>query len=624
VTAKTERILRGLFYAYVAATFLHIACVVYYEPFAFDAWNVAVDSDAQPATAGRFFTFWYEQYTTSNPRIGQPLAYLAYKVLGVAELGTPLAYLAIVLACFVIGAGRWPSRNSGRDLATLTIGIGFLWFAAPNLPAYMFCRAYATNYVWAAALQLWLVAVLRLHPHAAPASRRKLVGIAVLGVAAGMCNEHTGPTLLLAIVAYVAWTWRVHRVRSLPSQLAALAVLVGYAIVFFAPGQGQRYEGLGEKMSLVQQVLVRGFSGNLDILQGFFYAAAPLLVVLVCVVALGNLDGRQAEHELAEWRSRQRGALVVAGLALVAGLLITMTIFASPKLGPRFYMHAMMILLAGVMAVIRAFLRSPRAFAPLVIVAVLASIYAGARTIPSYRRHYQDSRDRLAELAATPPGGVYSAAAWSQVNETWWFLGDDFRDQKKRQMVAKYFGLDRVLLRSSDLWATLGVSDVKLTMQYDFEPALCVDEISTFDMQPYIGRDVAAIHHQFLDTIVAIQRSVSAQLRTMDLVVTFRGPQPPLPRPRTYVGRWRDGAFEGYGALLSRMGRSLDRTITVGGELGSRDWDMYIVALGDPPRLLGKSSAGRFTYRPWRTAQYWVMACDADACFVTLAMHHRI
>ncbi len=612
---SSARILRGLFYVYVVATFLHIARVVWCEPFAFDAWNVAVDTHAEPPSIGRFFAFWYQQYTSSNPRLGQPLAYLAYKTFGFAELGTPLAFFAIVLGGFVLATGRWPSRRNGRDLATLAIGIGFLWFAAPNFAAYMFCRAYATNYVWTGAIQLWFLAALRLHDVQAPARPVKLLGIFVLGVAAGMCNEHTGPTLLLLTIAYIMWTRRTHHVHAWFRYAGALGALVGYAVLFFAPGQNQRYEGLGERYSLTRQVIVRGFSGNIDILQGFLFAAAPLLVLLVFIVATGIIAERRDEHAIGDVRRHQRRALAIIGVALTAGALITVTVFASPKLGPRFYMHAMLALLAGVMAAARTFLYAPRSFAPFVILAVLASSYAAVRTVPSYGRYKRDSDQRLAELAATPHGAVYTAEAWDQVSESWWFLGDDFRDQKKRELVAKYYALDRVLL---------GVSDVKLTMQYEFEPAVCIDEITHLDLKPYIGRDVGALHHAFLDEIAEIQRATSAKLRTIDLVATFLGSEPPLPRARTYVARWRDGVLEAYTATLGRAGRSTERTITIADALVSADWDIYLVAVGDPPRLLGKSSQRRFSYRPWRTAPYWTLACKPDACFVLMTIHHSI
>ncbi|MBX3162392.1 MAG: hypothetical protein KF773_40885 [Deltaproteobacteria bacterium] len=623
-TTQTARILRALFYVYVAATVIHIAYVVSLEPFAHDAWNVAVDSGAESPSIGRFFSFWHQQYTSSNPRIGQPMAYLAYKVHGFAEVGTPLAYLSIILAGFTLGLGRWPDRRNGRDLATLAIGLGFLWFAAPSFPSYMFCRAYATNYVWAAAIQLWFLVPLRLHVPGTPVRPIALVGVFLLGVAAGMCNEHTGPTLLLFVLAATGYAWYRTR-RRVPLRLAASAgALVGYALIFFAPGQNQRYEGLAEQYTLVQQIMVRGLSGNLDILQWLLYAAAPLLVLLVFVVAAGIITEQRPEAELVEIRRDQRSALAAVGIALLAGTLITVTVFASPKLGPRFYLHAMVALLAGVLAVVRTFLHSRRGFAPFVILAVLASGYAALRTIPSYRSYDRDSETRLTELAETPPGGVYTAEAFNQVSESWWFLGDDFRDQKKRELVARYFGLDRVLFRGPEMWAKLGISDVKLTMHYELDPPLCIDQIDQLDLKPYIGKDVGALHHAFLDAIAEIGKFTSSKLLYIDLTASFLGSDPQLPRPRTFVARWRDGVLEGYTSTLGREGRSRERSITVDAALERGDWEIYLVAIGDAPHLLGRSSQKRFTYRPWRTAQYWVMACKPDHCFVTQSFHHSI
>src|SRR5262245_39501054 len=131
----------ALFVAYGVATAIHVGWVMAHEPFAFDAWNVAVDTHAEPATAGRFFDYWWFEYTPSNPRLGQPLTYLAYKLDYFAVIATPLAFLALGLAMFALGAGRWVSRRC-RDLALVTIAIGFSWFALPQIGKTMFCRAY--------------------------------------------------------------------------------------------------------------------------------------------------------------------------------------------------------------------------------------------------------------------------------------------------------------------------------------------------------------------------------------------------------------------------------------------------------------------------------------------------
>jgi Family of unknown function (DUF6056) len=624
--ANTARVLRALFWVYVAGTFVHIAYVVNREPFSFDAWNVAKDTNAKPATIGRFFSFWHQQYTTSNPRIGQPLTYLAYKLAGVAEIGTPLAFFAIVVAGFVLGASRWPSRRNDRDLAVLAIGIGFLWFMSPNLPAYMFCRAYATNYIWAVAIQLWFLVPLRLYAALPRPSAAKLAAYFVLGITAGMCNEHVGPTLVVGVLGYAIYTWRKHGRHSVLAWTAVVSSLAGFAIIFFAPGQSQRYEGLAEHYSAVQQILVRGITGNVDIFTNFLEAAAPLLLLMVAAIAIGMITEARPEAELVEVRAQQRSALAFAGLALLAGSLITITVFASPKLGPRFYLHAMALLLGGVLGIALTFLNRPRAFVPFVAIAIIASVYAGARTIPLYTHLAGASDRRLAELEATPRRGVYTANAWQQVMESWWTLGDDARDQKKQEMMATYFDLDRVLFRGGDLWKALGVTDVKVTMHYDLDPPMCLDEVDQLDLKPYVGRDIGAIHHAFLDALTETRRVTHARVLGADLTATFLGSQPPMPRPKMYIATWTEaGGLVGYTAKIGRAGRSHGRQIVLSPELKKTDFEMFVIRIGDPPRRLGSSmGTDELVYEPWGSGIYWMAACAPDRCFVVATVNHVI
>ncbi|MEO8548728.1 MAG: DUF6056 family protein [Kofleriaceae bacterium] len=615
----TVRALRLAFWVYVAVTIVHIAYVVNHEPFSFDAWNVARDTGAKPFSFGNFFAFWKQQYTTSNPRIGQPLTYFAYKVVGVAEVGTPLAFFAILVGGFALGTGRFPSRTNGRDLATLAIGIGVMWFVSPNMPAYMFCRAYATNYIWAIAIQLWFLVPIRLGLKTASVPR--LIGYFLIGVVAGMCNEHTGPTLIAVTVGWAFWRWRKDReVRPLVLVLLAGAI-VGYAIIFFAPGQSQRYEGIAEHFSAVQQILVRGIAGNTEIYLGLLEAAAPVLVVALLAMAIGMVNDDRDDAALV--RTHQQRALGFLAVTFLAASLITITVFASPKLGPRFYLHATMLLLAALLGVIHAFVYRPRAFAPFLAMAVLSSGYAIARTVPSYHRTALDSQRRLSELAATRPGGVYTASAWDQVGEGWWTLGDDLRDQLKQEFVAQYFGLDRVLFRGGDQWKPLGLSDVKLTMHYDIDPAVCLDQLDQLEIKPWMGRDVKAIQHAFLDAITNIRRVSGSTVKSIDLTASFLGDTPPLPRKKLYVARWANGELEGYVSKIARSGRTAARQLVLPKNLVG-DWDMYVMAVGDPPKLVGKSTDKTLSYEPWTSGTYWVLACKPDYCFVTSSTVHVV
>jgi hypothetical protein len=622
MSSGTVRVLRALFFVYVAATFLHIAWVVYHEPFAFDAWNVAVDTDAQPPSVGRFFSFWYEQYTTSNPRIGQPMTYLAYKIVGVGELLTPVAFLAIVVGGFVFGAGRWPKLSNGRDLAVLAIGIGCMWFVAPHFPAYLFCRAYATNYVWLAAIQLWFLIPLRLMDPAAPreVAVPKLVAYGLLGVVAGMGNEHVGPTLIAGVAAYGVWIWRKHGgMRPKLLWVGVAGLVVGYALIFFAPGQGSRYTGFTERTTIVQQIMSRGLRGNAEIFGDLVSAAGPLLALLVCAIGIGLALDRNGDSEARERQSRAMRMVVVA---VGAGVLISATIMASPLLGPRFYFHTLLLLLGATLGVVLAFVRDARGLAPFVVMAVLTSGYAAARTVPLFSRLAKASELRLQRLAATPPGGDATSDAWEQVNEGWWFLGDDLRDDKKQDLVVKYFGLRRIAYRGNDASNLLGVSDTKATLAYEMDPPICLDTIDKLDIQRWIGRDIKELHKQLQRLVADTARY--GTLKWIDVKVSFVGVQPPMPRDKIFLARWNE-TFEGYTAKLKRQGRTRRREIVLDPALKTAAWEIYLAIIGDPPQRIGTSTDTKpITYVPSRSGQYWTLACKDDYCFVLLAVAHTL
>ncbi len=628
---RNIRILRSLFVLYVVATAVHIAYVVSREPFAFDAWNVAVDSGAKPITLGRFVEFWWGQYTSSNPRIGQPLAYLAYKLVGFAEIGSTVAYFAILSATFVIGTGRFPSWRRNSDLAILAVGVGLLWFAAPEFASFLFCRAYATNYVWAAAIQLWFVAALRLALQREPGaiSNRRLAAMVLFGVCAGACNEHTGPTLVLFVMACIWWARR--RDGRLPRELLAAGVgaVVGFGLLFFAPGQDQRYDGLATRLSLKDRLLARGFTKNLDIFDDLLYSAGPLLVLLLAAIIIGEILERRArpvgDEGATSGPDPRPAALRVVGLALVAGVLVTATVFVSPKLGTRFYMHSMLLLAAAFLGVLAAFVQNSRNYTPFVVISVLASLYAAGRTVPMFTRLHADSERRLAELAATPVGGTYTAEGWEEISGSWWFLGDDFRDQKKRELVAKYFDLGSVVFRGEEQWAALGVSDVRLYSTYEFDRPLCVDEQEALEIKPYIGRDIGALHTAFRETIAEIEQADVAKLRRIDLRVKFLGERPPMPPGKLFIAKWHDGTLEAYKARIARKGRARRRDVELSQELRDKPWTVYLVAIGDKPRELGKTSdPASLHYVPWRSGSYWVLACSADECWVVTTTYHRV
>lgn len=598
-----SRVLRVLCVAYLVATAVHIGWVMAHEPFAFDAWNMARDTHAQPFSVSRFFHYWWFEYTHSNPRIGQPLTYLAYKLTYFSVVLTPLAYLALATGAFVIGTARLPSWRRGRDLALVTIAIGFIWFALPQIGKTLFNRAYGTNYLVGAAIQLWFLVPIRLRPDG-QASRGWAAAYFAAGVIAGMCNEHTGPTLALFMVLYAWWTHGRTQKKPLLAWAGALGVVVGFAVIFFAPGQGERYEGLVQRVGLVGKLLARGIGGNLEILRGLVLAAAPLLGLLLILSFFGERDERKQPLRL-------------IGIVMIASVTITATVFVSPKLGPRFYLFPMALLLAGFLGLADVVLTTPRRLAPFVALAVIASIYAAAHTVGFYGRVAKQSDARLAQLAASTPGSVATVDAFEQIEDSWWFLGDDFRDIRKREMISTYFGLRDVVVRGYDPDAALGVTDVRLVPHAVVTPASCLDEHGGFELGWYRGLDVSTIHSAFKTAAEQLRRRVAQSggtLERLDLTVQFVGDRPPLPKKTLLVARWYPDHLEAYVGAFRRQGRSRTREVVAPKELAGAD--LYIYQVGGEAKQLDRAAP---TYVPWKTGAYWVLACKSDECFVIAA-----
>ena len=570
-----NRILRALAVVYVTLTGIHVGWVMAHEPFAFDAWNIAQDTGAKPFSLARFFSYWGYEYTHSNPRIGQAFTYLAYKLTWFAVIATPLAFVALTLAIFVLGARRWP--RTGRDLALWVVAIGSCWFALPQVGKTMFCRAYGANYLYGAAIQLWFLVPLRLGARATPV---RMALYAAAGVIAGLCNEHTGPVLCLGLVLY-AWRSR-HRLAI----AGAVGAIVGFAAIFFAPGQGERYDGLAQQASLLGRLLQRGITVNLEIFRDGMLAAAPLLAVIV----LASISARE----------RPKASRLVGGASVVA-CLVTMTIFVSPKLGSRFFLAPMALLLAAFIAVLDEGLVTPRQLAPFVVLAVASSIYAAGRTIPLYARVKVQSDARIAQLEATKPGSVFTAEAFEQVDDSWWFLGDDFRDIKKRRMIIDYFALRGLVFRAYDPTAPLAVSDVRLVAQTG---GGCVPR---FELDGYRALDVASLHVATLDAIARLDPRPDH----LDVAVEFAGAPPAFPAP-LLLSRWTPAHFEHYAGVIRRESRTT-RSVVVPADLAGTDLYIFHIA----GRLEKLDATHRFT--PWGNGIYWALACRRDACFVFAA-----
>src|SRR5262249_49964320 len=151
---------------------------------------------------------------------------------------------------------------------------------------------------------------------------------------------------------------------------------------------------------------------------------------------------------------------------------------------------------AGFIGLADVALATPRRLVPLLVLAVSASVYAGIRTIPLYAHAKRQSDTRIAALEAAPRASVFTADAFDQIDDSWWFLGDAFRDTLKRELVIEYFDLSGLVLRGYEPDAPLGVTGARFVAHAVTTPPSCIDDHGGFALASNRAFDISGIYRE--------------------------------------------------------------------------------------------------------------------------------
>jgi hypothetical protein len=262
----------------------------------------------------------------------------------------------------------------------------------------------------------------------------------VLGFAAGLCNEHTGPALAAIIaVALVVFVRRGERLAAWGT--AGLVGLIGGGVaLFLAPGQKIRYNGLATEHGTIGRILDRGVAAN-----GRIVGAAVLFLLPLLVWVVLALVARHRTRPPAQPRSQVLAQLAMAGVSLA----ITLTLLASPKQGMRLYLASVVLACAAVAGwvVAQCAARWARGVAATLAAGVLA--YASFECVTTYHTLAREFAERVRLLDAAPDNGVADIPVYT-VRRTRWSVGDDLLIENIRNHVSYSFGLALVRMHQRD------------------------------------------------------------------------------------------------------------------------------------------------------------------------------
>jgi hypothetical protein len=215
-----------------------------------------------------------------------------------------------------------------------------------------------------------------------------------------------------------------------PWQIAGLVgLLAGYILLLAAPGHEMRYDGLAKQASMLGRVIDRGVVANVRVLWSFI-AAMLWAVPWIAMAIVGKA-------KLSRWS--------IAYLA--GGVLCTLALLASPKLGARLYLHSVALASVAIVMLVDQLAGKLRVIAAVISAAVLA--YGAAMCVIIYAQLGPVGKERVAIIRDTPNGESVVIPRYP-VGKSLWFAGEDL-DERMLTALARDYGLVKIALAPSGL-----------------------------------------------------------------------------------------------------------------------------------------------------------------------------
>ncbi len=494
---------RLIFVATCAFLWAFFSFICSYSSVLLDDWYQVIYWQRHPFTLGSIWHNAAYNYMHYNPRLGENFLLLVNGPRWIYLVLTPTVELGVLFTMFAFVHRRWP-RADRADALRVFVTFVVLWITMPVPGIMWFYRPFNTNYVYGFELTMLLFVPYYFElfrPQLVYRDRWLAPALFVLGLAAGLTNEHTGPTAILALGVVLYFLRKKHGPLRRWMWTGAAGLLIGYPALYFAPGQSERYGGIVNRMGPMDWLMSRGVSGGLQILRSFVWEGQLTLYIVAGAVLLAHR--KRAERSPPALEASQ---LATMAILTASAFLIVITLFASPSWGERLFFASAVLFSITLLIVLEAMMtvRGARKFV-MWCCAVLFT-YHGIRLCMIYPTEYRENNARLDAAASTKPGGTAILKPYTY-GRTPWINADDFGYASLREEVAhEAYGIDAIEYDRATRAEPSAPYHIEL--EYQFDPPVPKAEVERTIEFPlsfvpsYVDRDI-----QFI-------RRITPQLRT--------------------------------------------------------------------------------------------------------------
>lgn len=320
-----------------------------YLVFLFMNIAIAISSYFYPVTRDEFyyldqinipspFLEYFNSYHFGNPRIGQFFANIISRNKFLEVIFGVLLFNSFIFVLFLNIYRKFPDLKQKDELLKFLWLSSFLVLFINYFGEMFYYTPYSTNYTFTHIfylLYIFLISEFYLVGNEKYLEKLPYFAILIFGVFLGMSNEHV-PPVLVAVSFLFAFIYflKTKKLPNLKLILFPLSIMVGYALLYFAPANKIKQKVVGKSVLDIQFLdYVRNF---VKIIKTYFYYNRELLVVLVLVIFAMVIWNRKIKIMFSREKLLFWFALFVLPLMIVA---------VSPLLGTRLLFFSTCILL---------------------------------------------------------------------------------------------------------------------------------------------------------------------------------------------------------------------------------------------------------------------------------------
>jgi hypothetical protein len=485
---------RVIFVATCAVLWLFFSFICSYSSVLLDDWYQVIYWQRHPFTLGSLWHNAVYNYNHYNPRIGENFLLLVNGPRWIYLVLTPSVELGVIFTMFAFVHRRWP-RADRADALRVFVSFVVLWITMPVPGIMWFYRPFNTNYVYGFELTMLLFVPYYFELfRPALTYRSRVLGPAlfVLALAAGLTNEHTGPTAILALGVVMYFLYKRHGRLRAWMWAGAAGLLIGYPALYFAPGQSERYGGIVNRMGPVDWLVSRGVAGGLQILRGFVWEGQLTLYIVAgaVLIAFKKRPG-QTPPTLAT------DQMATMAILTASAFLIVITLFVSPSWGERLFYASAVLFTITLLILLDAMMTVRAARRYMLWMCVGFAVYHAIRLSMIYPTEYAESRDRWAAMSAPPAHGTAIISPFTYGRSPW-INADDFGYASLREEVAhEAFGIDAIEYDRATRAEPSAPYHIEL--DYQFDPPVPKAEVERAIVFPlsfvpsYVDRDIQFI-----------------------------------------------------------------------------------------------------------------------------------